>query len=176
MVSIRALFTESEISDFCNIHSSIRILDAQGCSGMLLRSGMQPAAWDLQGSAPSPAVRMPGRRPAAPKAPKPAFLYFFQVLRVPDQSQSLLQALKLNFPSKMCDLDAYLPSYATFRRFSRVYCPGTATRRTKEAVIKSAASAASLGFAGERQDDGPACRLDHGFLNTPFGSAGTVPP
>ena len=30
------------------------------------------------------------------------------------------------------------------------YCPGIAKRRIKEAVIKSAASAASLGFAGER--------------------------
>ena len=38
-----------------------------------------------------------------------------------------------------------------------MYCPGTTKRRIKEAVIKSAASAASLGFAGERQDDGPAC-------------------
>ena len=57
----------------------------------------------------------------------------------------------------MCDLDAHLPSYVTFRRFCRVYCPGTAKRRNEEAVIKSAASAASLGFAGERQDDGPAC-------------------
>ena len=33
--------------------------------------------------------------------------------------------------------------------------PGIAKSRIKEAVIKSAASAASLGFAGERQDDGP---------------------
>ena len=31
-----------------------------------------------------------------------------------------------------------------------LYCPGPAKRRIKEAVIKSAASAASLGFAGER--------------------------
>ena len=30
------------------------------------------------------------------------------------------------------------------------YCPGTAKRRIKEAVIKSAAGTASLGFAGER--------------------------
>ena len=57
----------------------------------------------------------------------------------------------------MADLDTYLPSYITFRCFCRVYCPGTAERRIKEAVIKSAASAASLGFARERQDDGPAC-------------------
>ena len=57
----------------------------------------------------------------------------------------------------MRDLDAYLPSYVTFRRFCWAYCPGTAKRRIKQAVIKSAASAASLGFAGERQDDGPAC-------------------
>ena len=56
-------------------------------------------------------------------------------------------------------------------------------------MIKSAASAASLGFAGERQEDGPACgqrgtgrspanpassRLDHGFLNSSFDNAGTV--
>ena len=57
----------------------------------------------------------------------------------------------------MCDLDVYLPSYVTLRRFCRAYCPGTTKRRIKEAVIKSAASAASLGFAGERQDDGPVC-------------------
>ena len=61
----------------------------------------------------------------------------------------------------MCDLDAYLPSYVTFRRFWRVWevakpifldsdCPGTTKRRIEEAVIKSAASAASLGLAGER--------------------------
>ena len=37
------------------------------------------------------------------------------------------------------------------------YCPSTAKRRIKEAMIKSAASAASLGFAGEHPDDGPAC-------------------
>ena len=37
------------------------------------------------------------------------------------------------------------------------YCPGTAKRGIKKAVIKSAACAASLGFAGERQDDGLAC-------------------
>ena len=39
------------------------------------------------------------------------------VLKVRDRSQSLLQALKLDFPSKMRDLDAYLPSYVTFCRF-----------------------------------------------------------
>ena len=37
-----------------------------GCSGMLLRSGKQPAALDLQGSAPSPVVCWPARRPGAP--------------------------------------------------------------------------------------------------------------
>ena len=73
-----------------------------------------------------------------------------------DQSRSLLQALKLNLPSQMFDLDAYMQGYVTFRRFCQVYCPGTAKRRIKEAVIKSAVSAASLGFAGERQDDGSA--------------------
>ena len=100
----------------------------------------------------------PETRVTSPKGPKTnLFECFFKVLRVRDQSQSLLQALKLNFPSKMCDLDAYLSSYVTFRRFCRVYCPGTAKRRIKEAVIKSAASAVSQGFAGERQDDGPAC-------------------
>ena len=57
----------------------------------------------------------------------------------------------------MYETDAYLASYVTFRRFCQVYCPGTTVRRIEEAVIKSAASAASLGFAGERQDDGPAC-------------------
>ena len=57
----------------------------------------------------------------------------------------------------MFDLDAYLPSYVTFRRSCWVYCPGTTKRRIEEDVIKSAASAADLGFAGERQDDGPAC-------------------
>ena len=50
----------------------------------------------------------------------------------------------------MYDLDAYLPSYVTFRRFCRVYRPGTTKGQIKGAVIKS-------GFAGERQDDGPAC-------------------
>ena len=122
------------------------------------------------------------------------FSYFFEVLRVRDQSQSLLQALKLNFLSKMCDLVAYLASYFTFRRFCQVHCPGTTKRRIQEAVIKSAASAASLGFAGERQQrpgmrttgDGTlpcksqggcaSSRLDHGFLNSSFGSAGTVNP
>ena len=37
---------------------------------------------------------------------KTIFSYFFEVLSVRDQSQSLLQALKSNFPSKMVDLDA----------------------------------------------------------------------
>ena len=35
--------------------------------------------------------------------------------------QGLLQALKFNFPSKMCDLDAYVSSYSFFRRFCRVW-------------------------------------------------------
>ena len=64
------------------------------------------------------------------------FLYFFEVLRVRDRSQSLLQALKLNFPSKIGYLDAYLTSFVTFRRFCRIYCPGTANRRIKEAEIR----------------------------------------
>ena len=38
-----------------------------------------------------------------------------------------------------------------------LYCSGTAKRRIKEAVIKSAARAASLGFAGER----PVTRRSH---------------
>ena len=54
------------------------------------------------------------------------FLDFLDVFGARDLFQSLLQAFKLNFPSKMGDLDAYLPSYITFRRFCRVYCPGTA--------------------------------------------------
>ena len=32
-------------------------------------------------------------------------------------AKRLLQALASNFPSKMCDLDAYLLSYGHFRRF-----------------------------------------------------------
>ena len=43
------------------------------------------------------------------------------VLRVQDHVQGLLQALKFNFPSKMPDLDAYVSSYATFRRFPRFW-------------------------------------------------------
>ena len=69
----------------------------------------------------------------------------------------------------MADLDAYVSTYVTFRCLWRVWevakpffldfeCPGITKRRIEEAVIKSAASAASLGFAGERQDDGPACK------------------
>ena len=38
-------------------------------------------------------------------------------LRVRDWFQGLLQALRFDFPSKMCDLDAYLTSYGTFRCF-----------------------------------------------------------
>ena len=76
--------------------------------------------------------------------PKDSFFFLFEVSRVRDQSQGLLQALKSNFLSKMCDLDAYLPSYVTFCRFCRLYCPCIAKRRIKEAVIKSAASEADL--------------------------------
>ena len=71
------------------------------------------------------------------------------------------------------------------------YCPSTVNRRITEAVIKSAASAASLGFAGERpvprrphavllalpcksQGGCASSRLDHGFPNSSFGSAGTA--
>ena len=66
----------------------------------------------------------------------------------------------------MCDLDAYLLSYVTFRRFCWVYSPGTSKRRIKEAVIKSAASAASLGFAEERLHDGPSA--DDGGRGAPL--------
>ena len=52
---------------------------------------------------------------------KTIFLHFFVVLRVRDQSQSLLQASKLNFLLKVYDLEAYLPSYVTFRHFCRVW-------------------------------------------------------
>ena len=37
----------------------------------------------------------------------------------------------------------------TFQALLPTYCPGTTKRRIKEAVIKSAASAATLGLAGE---------------------------
>ena len=58
----------------------------------------------------------------------------------------------------MCDLESYLLS-SHFSSFllgllSRHY---QKTNYSKEAEIKSPASAASLGFAGERQDDAPAC-------------------
>ena len=43
---------------------------------------------------------------------------FFGVSVSWDHVQGLLQALVSNFPSKNCDLDAYLPSYETFRRFT----------------------------------------------------------
>ena len=36
-----------------------------------------------------------------------------------DHVQGLLQALRLDFPSKMYDLDAYVSSYVTFCRFRR---------------------------------------------------------
>ena len=91
----------------------------------------------------------------SPKGAKNRMFSAFDVFGLQDLFQSLLQALTSNFPSKLSDLDAHLPSYVTFRRFCRAYCPGTAKRRIKEAVIKSAASAASLGFAGERQDGLP---------------------
>ena len=52
---------------------------------------------------------------------KKLFLYFFKGLGVRDWSQGLLQALKFIFPSKMRDLDAYLPSYVTFRPFCQVW-------------------------------------------------------
>ena len=50
---------------------------------------------------------------------KTNFSHFFEVLGVRDQSQSQLQVLRLNFPSKVSDLDAYVSSYSTFRRFWR---------------------------------------------------------
>ena len=46
---------------------------------------------------------------------------FFVVVGPRDLFQSLLQASRFNFPSKMCDLDAYVSSYATFRRFRRFW-------------------------------------------------------
>ena len=48
---------------------------------------------------------------------KGKFCIFFHILWARDQSQRLLQALASNFPSKMRDLDAYVSSYDTFRRF-----------------------------------------------------------
>ena len=77
------------------------------------------------------------------------------------RSQRLLQALRFDFPSKMNDLDAYLPSYVTFCRFRRfwkvantflliwdsfslILRPGRGSLKLNfQAVIKSAASAAS---------------------------------
>ena len=57
-------------------------------------------------------------RVTSPKGAKTrTFAYFFMVLRVQDHVQGLLQALKFNFLSKMPDLDAYVSSYVTFRRF-----------------------------------------------------------
>ena len=89
---------------------------------------------------------------------KTIFSYFFEVLGVRDQSQSLLQALRLNFPSKMRDLDAYVSSYCIFRRFCWVW---------KVAKPFSLPCRSQGGCASSR--------LDHGFLNSSFGSAGTVP-
>ena len=64
----------------------------------------------------------PYTRVTSPKGLKPSFFsYFFKGLRVRDWFQSLLQALTSNFPSKMPDLDAYVSSYCTFRRFCRVW-------------------------------------------------------
>ena len=42
---------------------------------------------------------------------------FLDIFRARDRSQRLLQALTSNSPSKMSDLDAYLPSYCHFRCF-----------------------------------------------------------
>ena len=55
--------------------------------------------------------------PDPAKQPKHIFLHFCYILRDRDRVQGLLQALKFNFPSKMPDLDAYVQSYITFRRF-----------------------------------------------------------
>ena len=61
-------------------------------------------------------------RVTSPKNAKTSIsLYFFGVLGIWDHVQGLLQALKFNFPSKMTDLDAYVSSYATFRRFQRFW-------------------------------------------------------
>ena len=49
------------------------------------------------------------------------FSNFFVVFGPWDWFQSLLQALKFNIPPKMCDLDAYLSSYVTFRRVRRFW-------------------------------------------------------
>ena len=62
-------------------------------------------------------------RVTSPKRAKQLFfiVYSFDIFGARDPFQGLLQALTSNFPSKMCDLDAYLPSYATFRRFRRFW-------------------------------------------------------
>ena len=73
------------------------------------------------------------------------------------------------------------------RRQPKQHCPGTAKRRIKEVVIKSTASAASLdarttarhadaerALPCKSQGGCASSRLDHGFLNSSFGSAGTV--
>ena len=57
----------------------------------------------------------------SPKGATRIFFCFFNVFGARDPFQSLLQALKLNLPARMCDLDAYLPSYVTFRRFCKVW-------------------------------------------------------
>ena len=63
-------------------------------------------------------------RVTSPKGVKPSFfVFFFDVFEARDPFQRLLQALGSNFPSKMLDLDAYVSSYVTFRRFCRVWNP-----------------------------------------------------
>ena len=57
-------------------------------------------------------------RVTSPKGAKTRiFFIFFDVSGPRDWFQGLLQAFKFNFPSKMCDLDVYVSSYVTFRRF-----------------------------------------------------------
>ena len=57
-------------------------------------------------------------RVTSPKGAKKRFFnILFDVFGPRDWFQSLLQALRFNFPSKMLDLDAYVSSYVTFRRF-----------------------------------------------------------
>ena len=64
------------------------------------------------------------RRQAAytvPALPKDDFCVFFEVLRVRDQSQSLLQALTSNFLSKMSDwmrMCRVMPVFVVLARFT----------------------------------------------------------
>ena len=51
------------------------------------------------------------------------FVYFLLFPWARDWSQRLLLALRFDFPSKMCDSDAYLPSYITFHRFCQAFKP-----------------------------------------------------